>query len=153
MVLESTTWMTRRKRRANPLPRRPAANPGECFWRCLSTVQKSRSASAASRRLLAWERLLRLGAVAPRKAESGPLWSRSASQTSLRPMAWVSCAKSMLTTWLHGLKDRAMEATPVSRASFGTRCGGIRLQSCRRTVNFDAVGLVFLFFTFVEWQS
>jgi len=39
-----------------------------------------------------------------------------------------------------------MESTPVSRASFGTRCGGIRLQSCRRTVNLDAVGLVFLFF-------
>src|ERR1700730_15915811 len=82
--------MTRRKRRANPLPRRPAANPGESFWRCSSTDQNSRSASAASRCLLAWERLLRLGALAPRKAESGPLCSRSASQTSFRPMAWVS---------------------------------------------------------------
>jgi len=40
-----------------------------------------------------------------------------------------------------------MESTPVSRASFGTRCGGIRLQSCRRIVNLDAVGLVYLFFT------
>ena len=46
-----------------------------------------------------------------------------------------------------------MEATPVSRASFGTRCGGIRLQSCRRTLSLDAVGLVFLFFTSAEWQS
>ena len=43
-----------------------------------------------------------------------------------------------------------MESTPVSRASFGTRCVGIRLQSCRRTVSFDVVGLVFLFITFVE---
>jgi UDP-2,3-diacylglucosamine pyrophosphatase LpxH len=42
------------------------------------------------------------------------------------------------------------ESTPVSRASFGTRCGGIRLHSCRRTVNLGAVGLVFLFFTSVE---
>jgi hypothetical protein len=44
------------------------------------------------------ERLLRLGTVAPRKAESGPLCNRSASQTSLMPMASVNCAKSMLTT-------------------------------------------------------
>jgi hypothetical protein len=43
-----------------------------------------------------------------------------------------------------------MESTPVSRASFGTRCGGIRLQSCRNIVNLDAVGLVCLFFTSVE---
>jgi hypothetical protein len=43
-----------------------------------------------------------------------------------------------------------MQSTPVSRASFGTRCGGIELQSCRRTVSLDAVGLVFLFITFVE---
>src|SRR5262245_27890301 len=39
-----------------------------------------------------------------------------------------------------------MESTPVSRASFGTRCGGMRLQSCPRTLSLDAVGLVFLFF-------
>jgi hypothetical protein len=32
-------------------------------------------------------------------------------------------------------------------------CGGISLQSCRRTVSFDAVGLVPLFITFVECQS
>src|SRR5215813_4644269 len=40
-----------------------------------------------------------------------------------------------------------MESTPVSRASFGTRCGGMRLQSCPRTLSLDAVGLVFLFFS------
>ena len=39
-----------------------------------------------------------------------------------------------------------MESTPISRASFGTRCGGMRLQSCPRTLSLDAVGLVFLFF-------
>ena len=46
-----------------------------------------------------------------------------------------------------------MEATPVSRASFETKCAGIRLQSCPSTLSLDAVGLVFLFFTSVEWQS
>jgi hypothetical protein len=41
----------------------------------------------------------------------------------------------------HGLKVRALESTPVSRASFGTRCGGIRVQSYRRTLSLDAVGI------------
>jgi hypothetical protein len=43
-----------------------------------------------------------------------------------------------------------MESTLVSRASFGTRCGGISLQSCQKTVSLGAAGLVFLFITFVE---
>jgi len=43
-----------------------------------------------------------------------------------------------------------MESTPVSRASFGTRCSGIRLQSCRRTLSLDAVGLVFLFLSLLS---
>ena len=43
-----------------------------------------------------------------------------------------------------------MEATPVSRASFEIRCGGIRLQSCPSTLSFDAVGLEFFFNTSVE---
>src|SRR5690348_8569921 len=34
--------MTRRKRRARPLPRRPVAKPGESVWRCSSTAQNSR---------------------------------------------------------------------------------------------------------------
>jgi hypothetical protein len=46
-----------------------------------------------------------------------------------------------------------MDATPVSRASLLTKCGGMRLQSCRSTLSLDAVGLVFLFITSVEWQS
>ena len=46
-----------------------------------------------------------------------------------------------------------MESTPVSRASFETRCGGIRLQSCPSTLSLDAVGLAFLLFTSAEWQS
>ena len=46
-----------------------------------------------------------------------------------------------------------MESTPVSRASLETKCGGIRLQSCRRTLSLDAVGLAFFFITSVEWQS
>src|SRR5215831_14540229 len=40
-----------------------------------------------------------------------------------------------------------MESTPVSRASFGTRWGGRRLQGCPRTLSLDGVGLVFLFFS------
>src|SRR5271165_6219402 len=43
--------MRRRKRRASPLPRAPAANPGESFCRCSSTAQNSPSASAASQRV------------------------------------------------------------------------------------------------------
>ena len=39
-----------------------------------------------------------------------------------------------------------MEATPVSRASLQTRCGGMRLQSCPSTLSLDAVGLEFFFF-------
>ena len=46
------------------------------------TAQKSFSASYALRSLPAWESPLRLGGVAPRMAQSGPLRSRSASQTS-----------------------------------------------------------------------
>ena len=46
-----------------------------------------------------------------------------------------------------------MDATPVSRASFDTRCGGMSLQSCPSTLSLDAVGLVFLFFTSAVWQS
>lgn len=38
-----------------------------------------------------------------------------------------------------------MEATPVSRASLQTRCGGMRLQSCPSTLSFDVVGLEFFF--------
>ncbi len=33
-----------------------------------------------------------------------------------------------------------MESTPVSRASFESRCGGIRLQSCPSTLSLEAVG-------------
>ena len=45
-----------------------------------------------SRTLLAWERLLRVGGVAPRSADRGPELSWRASQTSLSPMLWVTCA-------------------------------------------------------------
>ena len=47
------------------------------------------SARLASRSLLAWERLLRLGGVAPRNITSSPLLRRRPSQTSLRPIAWT----------------------------------------------------------------
>src|SRR3954470_23758660 len=47
--------MTRRKRRAKPLPRPPVPKPGERVWRCSSTTQNNRSANAASRCLLTGE--------------------------------------------------------------------------------------------------
>ena len=92
MVVESTTWMTRRKRRATPLPRLPRAKAGWRLCRCSSTTQKTFSARLASRSLLAWERLLRLGGVAARSVTKSPPCKRKASHTSLRPMAWVRCA-------------------------------------------------------------
>lgn len=61
-------------------------------------LQKSRSAMAASRFLFAWLRLLRLGGVAPRRAESGPLWSPSASHTSFSPSEWLIWLKIRVTT-------------------------------------------------------
>lgn len=43
--------------------------------------------------------------------------------------------------WLQALKVRSCSATPVSRASFGTKCGGIRLLICRRMVYLETVGM------------
>ena len=50
------------------------------------------NAIAASRTLLACERLLRVGGVAPRIADNGPELSCNASETSFSPMLWVTCA-------------------------------------------------------------
>ena len=50
----------------------PLTKRGDRSPKCSNTAQNSCSAIAASRTLLAWERLLRLGGVAPRSAESGP---------------------------------------------------------------------------------
>jgi len=87
--------------------------------------------------------------VAPRKAKSGPLCNRSASQTSFRP--GVSQLRKEHTHYVTPRTEGSCHGIhAVSRASFGTRCGGISLQSCRRTVSFDAVGLLFLLITFVE---
>jgi integrase len=74
----------------------------------------------------------------PIHRESGPVINLKKPEDETERLARVT------------LKDRAMESTPVSRASFATRCGGIRLQSCRRIVNLDVVGLVCLFFISVE---
>ena len=52
----------------------------------------------AGRSRLAVEKPFLLGPLAPRMAESGPEFKRKASQTSLRPRAWVSWAKIRLTT-------------------------------------------------------
>jgi hypothetical protein len=48
------------------------------------------------------------------------------------------------------LKDRAIDATG---AGFGIRCGGMRLQSSRKTVSLDAVSLHLVSFASAEWQS
>src|SRR5213593_3374915 len=68
-------------------------------------------------------------------------------------MQWVSCASSRLTVWLHGLKVRDLSSTPVSRAILETSCSGIRLQTWRKRLNRQRVGLiVFLFFIPAVWQ-
>ena len=54
------------------MPCRLPAKPGWRLLRCSSTVQNSSSAIGRSRSRLACERLLRLGGVAPRMADSGP---------------------------------------------------------------------------------
>src|SRR5438093_13783988 len=68
-------------------------------------------------------------------------------------MQWVSCASSRLTVWLQGLKVRDLSSTPVSRAILETSCSGIRLQTCRKRLNRQRVGLMlFLFFIPAVWQ-
>ena len=73
-----------------PGPAAARARPpraGQRRRKCASICQNKASANAGSRSLLACERPFLLGGVAPRKAESGPEWSRRLSQTSLRLMA------------------------------------------------------------------
>src|SRR5271169_6677648 len=139
------------KRKAGPR-RWPAAKPGVCSFKCSNTRQKSCSAILAGRSRLAWERPLRLGAVAPRKVDSGPECNCSESHRSLSPMQWVSWASSKLTACLHGLNVRDLSVTPVSRAILETSCSGMRLQIWRKTLNRDRVGLIFLFFMPAVWQ-
>src|SRR5437773_9028632 len=68
-------------------------------------------------------------------------------------MQWVSCASSRLTVWLQGLKVRDLSSAPVSRAILETSCSGMRLQTCRKRLNRQRVGLiVFLFFIPAVWQ-
>src|SRR5205814_9376011 len=68
-------------------------------------------------------------------------------------MQWVSCASSRLTVWLQGLKVRDLSSTPVSRAILETSCSGIRLQTWRKMLNRQRVGLiVFFFFIPAVWQ-
>jgi hypothetical protein len=62
--------------------------------------------------------------------------------------------QTLLTTWLHGLNVRAWFSTPVVRASLGTKCGGMKLQSCRKIENLLAVGLTVVSFSCPTlWQS
>src|SRR5947207_15096395 len=68
-------------------------------------------------------------------------------------MQWVSCASSRLTVWLQVLKVRDLSSTPVSRAILETSCSGIRLQTWRKRLNRQRVGLiVFFFFIPAVWQ-
>jgi hypothetical protein len=75
------------------------------------------------------------GGLAARTMKSEPTRSLRASQTSFRLNAWLICAYSIVTTWLHELQVRLFSSTPVSRATFGTRCGVINWHIWRRTVN------------------
>lgn|GEM_PF-3349761 len=45
--------------------------------------------------------------MAPRLAERGPEWSRSESQTSLGPTAWVNREYNRATPWLQGMNERS----------------------------------------------
>ncbi len=96
---------------------------------------------ALSRVLLAWESVLRGGAVAPRRLPSQREWLRNASQKSLRPMAWVSWAKSRVTTWLQAEKVRACLSMPYFLARLAVRWEGISLQSWVSMGNFASAGL------------
>lgn len=101
----------------------------------------------AGRSRLAWERLLREGGVAPRMARSLPQKSCKLSQTSLRPIEWVSCAKSSATTWLQGLNVRARSAAPVSRANWGTKASGYEIAELTQNGELGA-GWRLVFFIF-----
>src|ERR1700691_2149415 len=103
---------------------------------------------AQSRTLFAWLSVFLAGGLAARTAKSEPARSLKASQTSFRLNAWLICAYSIVTTWLHELYVRLFTSTPVNRANFGVRCGGINWHTCRRTVNWPRFGCIgFLFFT------
>lgn len=124
IVLESITWITRLKRRGNPRYVLPP-NEGVTVRRCSSTAQNRSSANCAERVRLAWENVLRTGGVAPRMADNLARCRLMPSQTLFRPIACATCAYSNATMWLHGVKVRACESTPCSRASFATRWPGI----------------------------
>ena len=75
----------------------------------------------AKRIWLAGEKLLRVAGVAPRFAGPGPEFSYSASQKSLSPMPWVTCAQQRPTMWLHSPNVRALLSIPVSCVNRGTK--------------------------------
>src|SRR2546430_11269835 len=137
------------KRKAGPLGL-TRIKSGLCCPRELVTLQKSFSASSHGRSRFALDNPLRLGGVAPRIALSAPRCKWSESHTSLSPMLWESCASKSDTTWLQG--EKLLESTPHSRANRGTKCLGIRLQTCARMVNLERVGLMYLFFMSAVWQ-
>src|SRR5271166_5865097 len=72
MVVESTRWIRRLNLPAKRFRPEPLTKAGDNSLRCSKTAQKSFSAISAGRTLSAWERLLRVGGVAPRMLESGP---------------------------------------------------------------------------------
>src|ERR1035438_567964 len=146
--------MVRLNLRAKRLRPGPLTKRGDKSPKCSKTAQKSCSAISAGRTLFAWERLLRDGGLAPRRLDSGPECNRRASQTSLRPMLWVSCANSSATTWLHGVKVLAFSVTLVVRAILATRNSGIRLQICRNRFNLEPAGMLLLYFFIpAVWQG
>jgi len=90
-VVESTTWMARRRRQSF-FGEQPRAKAGHWLCRCLSMCQKSCSAIEQSRVLLAWLSVLGAGARAARMANRSLMCNLSASHTSLSPIARLTCA-------------------------------------------------------------
>src|ERR1019366_10375136 len=107
IVVESTAWIARRNRQV--IPRFPPArtNEGHADCKCLSIAQNSFSAIAQSRTLFAWLSVFLAGGRAARTLKSEPARSLQ---------AWLICAYSIVTTWLHALYVRLFSSTPVSRA-------------------------------------
>jgi hypothetical protein len=51
------------------------------------------------------------------------------------------------------LKLRDLSTAPVARAIFETKCCGMRLQTCRKMLNWERVGLIGCFFIPALWQG
>ena len=116
-----------------------------------SAVAQGRSKRASQRTppvftLLACESPLQQGGTPPTPG-SAACFKRSQSHTPLRPIAWVSCAKSIEHRWLKTQNSRVFAPTPVSRAPSEIKLRGMCLRSCLRTTIFERAGGIAFVFT------